>query len=294
MLQDKNKNRAALIAAMAVFGTIGICRRYIPLPSGTVALVRAGIGLLFLALLMLIKRQKPQLAALKSNLPWLLLSGVFLGFNWLLLFEAYKYTTVAVATLSYYMAPIFLLLAAPLLLGERMTLKKGLLAAVALFGMVLVSGVLEVGISNDRELLGILMGLLAALLYAAIVIINKKTVAVPPLDKTVLQFAVSVVVLLPYVLVVEQPSLSVLTPVSGLLLLLVGILHTGLAYALYFGAVPHLSSGTVALYSYIDPILAVLLSALVLKEPMTPLCIVGTVLVLGAALLSEYTPQKGK
>lgn len=284
----KYRHDISMIATMAVFGTIGIFRRYIPLPSGVVAMMRAAVGVLFLLFLMLVKRQRPQLAAIRKNLLPLLLSGAFLGFNWVLLFEAYKYTSVAVATLSYYMAPILLILLAPIFLGERLTLKKGICAAVAFLGMVLVSGVIEAGVGSATELRGILLGLLAAVLYACIVLINKKIIGISATDKTVVQFAVSVAVLLPYILFAEEVNVSLVTPSVVVLLLVVGILHTGLAYAVYFGAVSKLSAGTVALYSYIDPVLAVVLSALVLKEPLGVLGIVGAVLILGAAFVSEY------
>ncbi len=292
MRMEQHKSRIALIVAMAIFGTIGVFRRYIPLPSGAVALCRAAIGMAFLLLLLLCKRQKIDFAAICRNLLPLLASGVFLGFNWVLLFESYKYTSVAVATLSYYMAPVLLILAAPLCFGERLTLKKGICAAVALLGMVLVSGVLETGIANVAELRGIVMGLFAAVLYAAIVIINKRLKDISALDKTVVQFAVSVVVLVPYVIFAEEVTLAAITPTAVVLLLVVGILHTGLAYALYFGAVERLPAGIVALYSYIDPVLAVVLSALFLKEPMTLLGGIGAVLILGAAFISENSSKK--
>lgn len=288
MQGEQLKNRVALATAMVIFGTIGIFRRYIPLPSGAVALCRAALGMLFLLGVLLCRRQKPDLAAVRKNLLPLLLSGVCLGFNWVLLFEAYKYTSVAAATLSYYMAPILLVLVAPLFLKERLTLKKSVCAAVALFGMVLVSGVLETGVGSILELRGILMGLSAAVLYAAIIILNKRISGITAIDKTVVQFGVSVMVLLPYVFLAEEVTLSQLTPTAIVLLLLVGVLHTGFAYALYFGSVEKLSAGVVALYSYIDPVLAVVLSALFLKEPMTWLGAIGAVLILGAAFVSEY------
>ncbi len=281
------KHRLALILAMTIFGTIGIFRRYIPLSSGAVAFTRSAMGALLLLVFLLCRRQKLNISAIRRNLLPLVLSGACLGFNWVLLFEAYKYTSVAVATLSYYMAPILLILAAPFLLGERLTLKKGICAGVALLGMVLVSGVLDTGVSSAAELRGILMGLLAAVLYAVIILLNKKTVDIDAVDKTVVQFAVSALVLLPYVLLAEEISFVALTPLSVVLLLVVCVVHTGLAYLLYFGAVGKLRAGTVALFSYIDPVLAVLLSALVLKEPMTLSCGIGAVLVLGAAYVSE-------
>jgi len=282
-----SKHRLALVAAMTIFGTIGIFRRYIPLSSGAVALARSAVGALLLIGFLLLKREKLNFPAIRRHLVPLLLSGVCLGFHWVLLFEAYKYTSVAVATLSYYMAPILLILAAPLFFRERLTLKKGMCAAGAFLGMVLVSGVLDTGVSSASEFTGISMGLLAALLYAVIILLNKKTVDIGALDKTVVQFAVSALVLFPYVLLAEELSFAALTPLSALLLLIVCVVHTGLAYLLYFGAVGRLKAGTVALFSYIDPVLAVLLSALVLGEPMTLFSAIGAVLVLGCAFFSE-------
>ena len=236
---------------------------------------------------MLGQKKRPDVAAIKKNWLPLTFSGVLLGFNWVLLFEAYKYTTVAIATLSYYMAPIILLLVAPIFLGERLTAKKGACIAAAFVGMVLVSGVLDGGEFSAQSLIGVLLGLAAAVLYATIVIVNKKTGEVAALDKTVMQFGVSVVVLLVYVLLSGgMPTVAPTLP-QLLLLLTVGSVHTGIAYLLSFGTVPKLSAQTVALLGYIDPALAVLLSAWLLQQPITLLGGVGAVLILGAAIVGE-------
>ncbi|MBE6595881.1 MAG: EamA/RhaT family transporter [Ruminococcaceae bacterium] len=275
----------ALILAMSMFGTIGIFRQWIPLPSATVALARSVIGGVFLLLVLLWRRRRPDLKALRRVLWPLLLSGACLGANWLLLFEAYRYTSVATATLCYYMAPILLILLSPLLLRERLTVKRILCVLVALAGMVPVSGVLEAdGQGTDPR--GVLFGLAAALLYAAVVLLNKRIKGLDPAEKTLFQFAVSALVLLPYVLLTELPLSAAPTLPAWLLLLLVGVVHTGLAYLLYFGALTRLPAQTVAVFSYIDPLLAVLLSAF-FSAPLTLPTVVGGVLILGAAIVSE-------
>lgn len=278
-----------LILAMSIFGTIGLLRKFIPLPSGTIALVRGAIGTVTLLLVMLITRKKPDFGAIRRNLWLLLASGVFLGFNWVLLFEACEYTTVATATLCYYMAPMIVVAVSPFLLGEKMTLKRLLCVLVTLVGAVLVSGVLKDG---DGDWRGILLGLGAALLYASIVLINKKLKGIGAYDKTVVQLAVATVVLLVYTLLAEDVAASAFTPTVIALLFLAGVLHTGIAYALYFGSVGALPAQTVAIFSYIDPAVAVLLSALVLREPIGPLEIVGAVLILGAAVMGEVEFKK--
>lgn len=282
---DMRKSRLALIASMAIFGTIGILRKHIDLPSSAVALTRAWIGAAFLILLLIIRRQKPDLSGLRAHLLPLLLSGAGLGFNWILLFEAYRYTTVATATLCYYMAPILVILVSPLLFRERLTGRKLICLAAAVIGIVLVSGVADSGL--DTDLTGILFGLGAAVLYASVVLMNKKIAGIAAIDRTLLQLLTAGIVLLPYTLLTEDIQ-SLRPDLTGAVLLLVaGILHTGIAYALYFGAIPSLSAQTAALYSYIDPILAIVLSAVALREPVTAAGLAGAVLILGAAFLSE-------
>ncbi len=226
-----------LTLSMIIFGTIGIFRRLIPLSSGLVAMSRGLIGVLFLLLVMRLRGDGMDRAAVRRKLPLLCLSGAAIGVNWILLFEAYNYTSVATATLCYYLAPMFVILASPLVLREKLTLRK--LACVS----------------------------------AA-------------------QLGSSAAVLLPYVLLVEEVSIEAFTPGVIALLLVVGIVHTGIAYALYFGSLMQLKAQTAAILSYIDPVVAVLLSALVLREHMSLLSGLGAVLVLGAAVISEL-PNRG-
>lgn len=273
-----------LILSVTIFGTIGLARRSIPLPSGAIGFFRGAIGTLTLLLVMLIIRKKPSREAIRRNLWVLLTSGAFIGFNWILLFEAFNYTSVATATLCYYMAPMLVVLVSPFLLGERMTLRRGICVLVTLVGAVCVSGVLRGGNMSWK---GILLGLGAALLYASIILLNKKLRDIDAYDRTVVQLAAAAAVLLAYTLLAEEISIDAFTPSVIWLLLLVGVVHTGICYALYFGSVGALKAQTVAIFSYIDPAVAVLLSAFVLHEEMGIIEIVGAVLILGSAVVSE-------
>lgn len=279
------RSRWALIASMVIFGTIGLIRRHIALPSGVIALYRAWIGAAFLFLLLLVKKQKPSFTAIKKNGLLLLLSGTALGFNWIALFESYTYTSVATATLCYYMAPILVILISPLLFQERLNARKLLCVTAAVAGIILVSGVLETGIGGLQEMKGILFGLTAAMLYAAVIILNKKITAVPNLDRTLCQLAIAGIALVPYTFFAEASVTPTGTDLT--LLIVAGIVHTGIAYGLYFGAIRVLPAQTTALYSYLDPILAIGLSTLFLQEPMSLSSILGAMLILGAAIISE-------
>lgn len=284
------KEKWMLLGAMGIFGTIGLIVRYIPLSSAVIACARGFMGLAFLLLVMVIGRKKPDLSAIRKNLLLLILSGGAMGFNWILLFEAYRYTTVATATVCYYLAPLMLLLVCPLL-GETLTLRKILCVATALIGLVFVSGILQ-QMPSAAELLGIGFGLGAAVLYASVMFINKKLTPIPAYDKTVLQLGSAALVILPYILFTEGLPCASLTAIQWALLVVVGIVHTGVAYSLYFGAMKNLRAQTIAVFSYLDPVVAILLSAIVLKEPLTIGNILGAALILGSALYSELPIRK--
>lgn len=283
-----------LIFSVSVFGTIGIFVRWIGLPSSVIALVRGAVGAAFLLLLARFRHAPIDRAALRSRWQLLLLSAAMMSFNWITLFEAYRYTTVATATLCYYMAPIFVTLISPILLKERLTAQKLLCVFLALAGMVFVSGVPQSGLPGPSEAKGILLALCSAALYAGVILINKYLAGVPAYDRTLLQLAGAAAVMIPYILLTEDLSAMSVTPLGAVLLLIVAVFHTGWCYALYFGSMTVLSAQTVALFSYIDPIVAILLSALLLKEPLGWSGILGAALVLGSTLVSELpVPGKG-
>ena len=283
-----------LIFSVSVFGTIGIFVRWIGLPSSVIALVRGAVGAAFLLLLARFRHAPIDRAALRRRWQLLLLSAAMMSFNWITLFEAYRYTTVATATLCYYMAPIFVTLISPVLLKERLTARKLLCVFLALAGMVFVSGVPQSGLPGPSEAKGILLALCSAVLYAGVILINKYLAGVPAYDRTLLQLACAAAVMIPYILLTEDLSAMSVTPLGAVLLLIVAVFHTGWCYALYFGSMTVLSAQTVALFSYIDPIVAILLSALLLREPLGWSGILGAALVLGSTLVSELpVPGKG-
>lgn len=298
MNAETNRPGALLMLAssMLIFGTIGLFRRYIPLSSGLLAFSRGILGALFLGLFLMIRRL-PEQRLKKRKGSWnrtsasvfflLILSGALIGVNWILLFEAYNYTTVATATLCYYMQPTIVILLSPLFFHERLTAKKLVCAFLAVLGMFLVSGAAGEGIPQGDASRGILCGLGAAALYASVVIMNKCIRNIDPYLKTILQLASASVCLLPYLAVTGQLSYVKLDSFSLLMLLVVGIVHTGIAYTLYFGSTDGLRAQTIALFSYIDPVSALFISVLFLHEPMGAAGLAGAVLILGAAFAAE-------
>ena len=284
--KGQSKSLAALTLSMILFGTIGICRRLIPLPSDVVACGRGIMGGLFLLLFMKARGQKISLGQIRlRQFLLLVLSGALMGLNWILLFEAYNYTTVAVATLCYYMAPVIVILLSPVILKETLDGRQIFCVAASMTGMVLVSGV--AGGTAPGSPRGVVLGLGAAVLYASVVMLNKLITGIPAFGKTIVQLFSAAVTMLPY-LAVSGSLHAYELPVSGtVLFLVVGIVHTGVAYVMYFASIEHLPARTCALMSYIDPVTAVILSALFLQEPMGVPEIAGTVMIIGSAVYCE-------
>ena len=282
--------RAMIVIAMAVFGTLGPFVRNIAVSSGELALYRAVMAAVLLAGYLSFSKQSLNLKTLKKELPLLLLSGMAMGINWILLFEAYKYTTVSVATLSYYFAPVLVTLACPLLFGEKMGPKQWICFAMSTLGIVLITGIGDLS-GGSNHLKGILFGLGAAVFYATVILLNKFIKGVAGIQRTFLQFLAAILILIPYVAFSGGMTLQRLDALGWICLLIVGLIHTGITYCLYFSALKELPGQEAAILSYIDPLVAVLISVFVLGEQMTLVQLIGGGLILGFTLWNEIQTE---
>ena len=278
-----------LVLSMAIFGTIAVFVRNINVSSGELALYRAVMAAVLIGLFLLVTKQKIPFAKIKKEIPLLLASGIAMGFNWIFLFEAYKYTTVSVATLSYYFAPVIVTAVCPILFKEKLTAKQIICFLMSTAGIVLITGV---GGGGKSDLKGIFFGLSAAVLYATVVLLNKYIRNVEGIHRTFLQFVSASIILLPYVMLTSGFNLAQLDNKGIVNLLIVGIFHTGITYCMYFSSLKELPGQKSAILSYIDPLVAVLISITVLGEKMTLMQVLGGALILGFTLWNEIGPKK--
>lgn len=280
-----------MIVTMLIFGSVGLFVKNINLSSSEIALLRGVIGCITLIAAGLLINQTIRFRTTKKNIMLLCLSGGALGFNWMFLFEAYRYTTISNATISYYFAPIFVMILAPFILKEKMKekmarFKVGSIIA-AIIGIFFIVGIDNGDRISQHHVMGVFFGLLAAAFYASVMFINKFIRNLSDQETTIGQLAMASIVILPYVFVTEGLNVKNLDIQSLLFILIVGILHTGFAYMLYFSALKQLDGQRIALYSYIDPIFAIVLSALLLNETFTFIQAVGGTLILGATFINE-------
>ena len=292
-MQKQNRFTWMLITSMFIFGTLSPFVRNISVSSGELALYRAILAAVCIGGYLLFSKQPIHLKSIRKELILLLLSGGAMGFNWILLFQAYKYTTVSVATLSYYFAPVIVTAACPLLFREKLTAKQIICFVMSTIGLILitVTGNLSGG---GKDLIGIGFGLGAAVLYASVVLLNKFIKNVAGIHRTFLQFLAAVLVLTPYVASTGGVTLGAMDAAGWICLLVVGLVHSGIAYCLYFSSLAHLPGQKAAILSYIDPLVAVVISVTVLGETIRPLQILGGGLILGFTLWNELPGRKEK
>ncbi len=268
-----------MVLSMIVFGSIAPFIKNINLSSSEIALFRSVIAIILIGLFLLITRQKFDFKQVKKDVLLLFLSGAAMGFNWIFLFEAYNYTSISVATLSYYFSPIIVMALSCLFLGEKINLKTVLCFVFAIIGMVMIIGVNNLSLGNASAT-GVFLGLIAALLYAVVVFLNIFIKNVSGIQRTFLQFLSAAVVLLPYVLLTEGINLISLDKTGIISLLIVGIVHSGICYCMYFSSIKKLKGSEVAVLSYIDPLVAVLISFVFLNEPFTLTQALGGIMIL--------------
>lgn len=282
--------RLMMVASMAIFGTLGIFVRNIDVASGELALYRAVLATVLISAFLLMSKSPIPFAKIRRELPFLIGSGIAIGVNWILLFEAYKYTTISLATLSYYFAPVIVTAVCPFLFKEKLTARQIMCFVMSTLGIVLITGIGTTGGSNNT--IGILCGLGAAVFYASVILLNKFIKNVGGIHRTVLQFLAAIAVLVPYVLSTSGISLGGLSAIGWTNLLIVGLVHTGITYCMYFSSLKDLPGQKVAILSYIDPLVAIAISVLVLGEAMTVTQMIGGALILGFTLWNELGPTK--
>ena len=283
---NKKSSRLMFISAMAIFGTMAPFVRRIGVSSAELSLYRALLAACLIGIFLLATGRKLPVKQLKKELILLVCSGACMAVNWILLFEAYKYTTVAIATLSYYFAPVLVTAASAFLFREKLTKKNVFCFAMSTLGIVIITSASGLGGGSNNSL-GILFGLGAAVLYAGCILLNKAIKGVGGIERTFLQFLAAIAVMIPYVALTGGVTLQNLDMTGWVCLLVIGLIHTGITYCMYFTAVEHIPGQAVAILSYIDPLVAVIIGVLILGEPLTAPQLIGGTMILGFTLWNE-------
>lgn len=278
-----------VIISMITWGSLGIFVKNIPLSSVQISLARAFVGSLFLLVVYLLQKNKMDMQNLKKYLPHLLYAGFAIGFNWVLLFEAYNYVPVSIATLTYYCAPAFVIIASAFVLKEKLTNAKIIGVVTAMVGMAMVNlQSFEIG-----SVKGVVFGLMSAVLYASVTITNKKVKGFSALEVTLIQLACASLVLIPYTMMTSSIGEIFTIDLKGMVFLgILCLFHTGVCYWLYFMSLQRMPAYSIAMLSFLDPVSTLFFSALFLNENMSPIQIAGAFVIIGGAMLCEIWQHK--
>ncbi|MGY3839262.1 DMT family transporter [Bacillus atrophaeus] len=280
------KSKIQFILSMIIFGTMGLVVRYIDLSSSETALLSSSIGCLFLMFVFMMMKKTIPWKLVKANAYILFLSGIALGGNWIFLYQSYDHTTLTNATLGYYFAPVFVMILSPFVLKEQLSVKKMVCIGVAIIGMLLIVGN-GISASGTDDLLGIFFGLVAAAFYAALMLLNKFIHHMGRLEITIIQLGLTALLLLPYVFFTEGFGIFGVSRASVPFIIILGIVNTGIGFWLFFSGMQKLKGQSIAMLSYVDPFVAILISAMILQEQMSIVQMLGGALLLGSTFVSE-------
>ena len=276
------------IAALLLFGSNGIVAGKIALDSYEIVFTRTLIGSLFLILIFLFSKQKTQFWKNRRHSLYLVISGVAMGTSWLFLYEAYAQVGVSIASLAYYCGPVIVMILSPLIFREKMTRAKALGFLTVLTGLLFVSGQ---ALAQGRTAWGLIFGVISAVMYAFMVIFNKKAASITGLENAMWQLLVSFITVAIFA-GLKQGLAVAITPGDLAPILLLGIVNTGIGCYFYFSSIGQLPAQTVAILGYLEPLSALLFSAALLGERLSPLQVVGAALILGGAAFGELAGQR--
>ncbi len=282
-----NKSFFKYIFALLLFGSNGIVANSIDLNSYEIVLLRTLIGSLLLIAIFFLSRGKPTFRQHKKELAFLAVSGIAMGTSWMFLYEAYAQIGVSVASLCYYCGPVIVMILSPLLFKEKLTSTKIIGFLAVLIGIFLVNGYGAVAAGR----FGLLCGLASAVMYAFMVIFNKKAAEITGLENSALQLLIAFATVA--VFVGFKQGFKIDIPTESLLSIFVlGLLNTGIGCYLYFSSIGEIPVQTVAICGYLEPLSAVLFSVIFLNEKLMPLQIIGAVLIIGGAIFGECVEMK--
>ena len=271
------------LLALFIFGTNGIVASFIAMSSSDIVFLRLMLGSAFLLAIFLILRKPFVCFGQPRDAAYICVSGIAMGASWLFLYEAYQQIGVGASTLLYFVGPVIVLALSPFVFGERLTPVRvaGFFCVIA--GMYLVNEVLLSGSGNTW---GVFCGLMSAVLLAVMLITNKKAASIRGFENAFLQIFIGFLTVAVIRSALDGFSM-IIPPEDIIFVLVIGIFNTGIGCYLYFSSLCSLPAQSVAVLGYIEPLSAVVFSALILSEVLLPVQILGAALILGGAFVAE-------
>jgi drug/metabolite transporter (DMT)-like permease len=270
-------------AALLMFGMNGIVASHIALTSYEIVFTRTLIGSLLLIAFYALTRQAVHLLHNKKHTLCLIISGIAMGTSWMFLYEGYQRMGVSIASLAYYCGPVIVMILSPILFREKLTWPKMTGFLAVLVGMFCVN---SLALREVNTTVGLFCGIMSAVMYAFMVIFNKKAKSITGLENSMWQLLTSFLTVAVFV-GVKQGFVIQIESGDWIPILILGVFNTGIGCYFYFSAIGSLPVQTVAICGYLEPLSAVVFSMLFLRESMTIVQVIGAILILGGAVFGE-------
>lgn len=268
--------------SLVIFGTNGTLSRFIHLSSCGIVFYRTILASLVLFAFFKLSGNKFTFPSYRYDLKFILFSGLAQSTEWFLMYESYRHIDVGVATLLTYCGPVIVIALSPIVFKEKLTVKKLAYLAVVLVGVVFLNR----GVGGHGNIkFGLLCAGSSAFCYAAMVICNKQAEHISGFENAVLQLFFCCCFSIVFTLLKTgfRPPLPEPVISQWLLVLLLGTTNTGLTCYLYFSTLGKLPAQVIAVSGYLEPLLAIVYSSLLLGERMTALQLLGCAMIIGGA-----------
>ncbi len=282
------KNYILHIISLLIFGINGIVASYITLSSYEIVFMRTLLGSVTMLVILFISTKSFTLLKYKKDALFIAISGIFMGTSWMLLYEAFDKVGVSIGELLYYSGPVIVIILSPLIFKTKLTIPKVAGFVMVLLGMLFINGTSE---KNSLNPWGAFCGVMSAVTYAGMIIFNKKAKNVSGLENSTLQLVSAFITLFVFMFFKNGLKISVL-PSDILWISVLGIVNTGLGCYLFFSSAKSLSVQTVAVLGYLEPLSAIFFALLILKEALTPMQVLGAILILSGAIVAELYKTK--
>lgn len=286
----KNSATVKYLTALLLFGSNGIVASQIVLNSYEIVLTRTLIGALFLVIIFIFSKQEMRFLKNKLHFLYLFISGVSMGASWMFLFEAYRQIGVSVATLAYYCGPVIVMLFSQIIFKEKMTIVRLVGFVAVLLGMFFVN---QQAFLQGRISWGLGFGILSAVMYALMVIFNKKAASITGLENPMWQLIASFITVAVFLVIKQGFSIPIKSQ-TLMPILFLGIVNTGIGCYFYFSSIGYLPVQTVSILGYLEPLSALFFSAAFLGESLGFVQLIGAALILGGAAFGEWYIQNAR
>lgn len=282
-----------ILLASFIWGTLPIILKQINGASHVIVFYRVFFAFLAISLLFLVRGKTALLKVPNRRTVIIMMQqGVLLGINWMLFIGAFQYAKVATVELLCYAGPLLVTILAPFVLHEKLKPTIFIPLGFSFVGLLII--LVPHGVNFDQsELLGASMASLSAFTYAALTLRNKKVL--PSVKTTVFvwyEYLAASLFLLPFALYSTAIGNGPTGAVSFFWLVTIGVVHTGFTGLLFFAGLRRLRADQSAILTYMEPVSAIVLAALLLREPLTlPTIIGGLMVVVGGTLVARMDAQ---